>query len=371
VSALYFTLSFLLSFIACLLIVHYQHTHAHLTADHDLSGPQKIHVYPVPRVGGLAITSAFVLGLLPGFFYESRIDISGVMLLFLAALPLFIGGLLEDILKKGLVKTRLATMVVSAILLIVFNGWVVSRLDIPNEHLVLIPIVMYLLTIFALAGVVNSFNFIDGYNGLSAAVSIIMLISLTYVALKIGDRVVMLASVTMIGAIFGFLLWNWPRGLIFLGDGGAYFIGFMIASLAIAIVFRNPSVSPWYALVLMLYPIVETVFTINRRLHRQENPSLPDAAHLHQLIYKRMMRWAVGSRLPRDKMIRNSMTSPYLWFLSSLAVIPATLFWGQTLLLQVTTLCFVIGYIWLYRSIAQFRSPKWLIYKSKMKKIKK
>jgi UDP-N-acetylmuramyl pentapeptide phosphotransferase/UDP-N-acetylglucosamine-1-phosphate transferase len=342
-----------------------------LTADHDLSGPQKIHLHPVPRVGGVAITIAFIAGILPGYWFENRPDMNGVMLLFLAAMPLFIGGLLEDILKIGLVKTRLAAMVVSAILLIVFNGWLVSRLDIPYEHLVLMPIVMYLLTIFALAGVVNSFNFIDGYNGLSAAVSIIMLISLAYVALKINDRVVLLAAVTMIGAIFGFLLWNWPRGLIFLGDGGAYFIGFMIASLAIAIVYRNPSVSPWYALVLMLYPIVETMFTINRRLHRQDNPSLPDAAHLHQLIYKRMMRWAVGSRLPRDKMIRNSMTSPYLWFLSSLAVIPATLFWAQTALLQVSTLCFVIGYVWLYRSIAQFRSPKWLIYKSKVKKIKK
>ncbi|WP_288842397.1 glycosyltransferase family 4 protein [uncultured Deefgea sp.] len=370
-SALYLTLSFVLSFLVCLLIVRYEHTHAHLTADHDLSGPQKIHLHPVPRVGGLAIIIAFIAGVLPGYWFENRVDINAVMWLIVAALPLFIGGLLEDILKIGLVKTRLAAMIVSAILLIVCNGWVVSRLDVPYEHLVLIPIVMYLLTIFALAGVVNSFNFIDGYNGLSAAVSIIMLISLAYVALKINDRVVLLAAVTMIGAIFGFLLWNWPRGLIFLGDGGAYFIGFMIASLAIAIVFRNPSVSPWYALVLMLYPIVETVFTINRRLHRQDNPSLPDAAHLHQLIYKRMMRWAVGSRLPRDKMMRNSMTSPYLWFLSSLAVIPATLFWAQTIWLQLTALIFVIGYVWLYRSIAQFRSPKWLIYKSKVKKIKK
>jgi UDP-GlcNAc:undecaprenyl-phosphate GlcNAc-1-phosphate transferase len=355
----------------CLVIVRYQHAHAHLTGDHDFSGAQKFHVHAVPRIGGVAVFLAFLSGLAASLIYESPDVTRLVGLLFVASLPLFFGGLLEDLLKIGLVKTRLLAMIVSAIVLIMITDWKVNRLDLPYEHIVLIPLVVYAITIFALAGVVNSFNFIDGYNGLSAAVSIIILMSLAYVALKIGDRVVLLSAVILLGAILGFLLWNWPRGLIFLGDGGAYFIGFIIAALSVAIVFRNPAVSPWYALQLMLYPIVETIFTINRRLHRKENPSLPDAAHLHQLIYKRLMRWAVGSNCPRDKMIRNSMTSPYLWLLSSLAVIPATLFWSSSALLQISALVFVTGYIWLYRCITKFKSPKWLVYKSKIKKVER
>ncbi len=108
----------------------------------------------------------------------------------------------------------------------------------------------------------------------------------------------------------------------------------------------------------MSYPVVETVFTMLRRVSRQSNPGLPDAAHLHQLVYKRLMRWTVGSPDPRHKVFRNSMTSPYLWLLSSLGVIPAVLLWNNTWALQCSALLFVFAYLWLYRCIIRFRAPR-------------
>jgi UDP-N-acetylmuramyl pentapeptide phosphotransferase/UDP-N-acetylglucosamine-1-phosphate transferase len=169
-----------------------------------------------------------------------------------------------------------------------------------------------------------------------------------------------------VGAIAGFLVWNYPNGLIFLGDGGAYVIGFLIAELSVLLVAHNPPVSPWFPLLLSFYPIFETLFTIFRRMViGRTHPGLPDAAHLHQLIYRRVVRWAVGSQCHQQKTNRNALTSPYLWVMSTLAVVPATLFWQSTLMLQVFMLIFVGSYVWIYWTIYQARFPKWLSIRQK------
>lgn len=93
-------------------------------------------------------------------------------------------------------------------------------------------------------------------------------------------------------------------------------------------------------------------------------PGAPDGVHLHMLIYKRLVRWAIGSREMRHQTQRNSMTSPYLWLLSSLAVIPAVLFWQQPYILMLFTAVFSATYIVLYRKLVLFRMPKWMIVKS-------
>lgn len=81
------------------------------------------------------------------------------------------------------------------------------------------------------------------------------------------------------------------------------------------------------------------------------------------LIYKRLMRWAVGSKSERHRLRRNSMTSPYLWLLSLLAVAPATMFWSNMWMLVIFSALFIVVYIWLYQRIVRFRVPRWLIIK--------
>jgi len=82
---------------------------------------------------------------------------------------------------------------------------------------------------------------------------------------------------------------------------------------------------------------------------------------LHMLIYKRVVRWVVGSREARHMTWRNSLTSPYLWLLSSLGVIPAVLFWQTPIMLMLCVLVFAAGYVMLYRKLVLFRIPKWMI----------
>jgi UDP-N-acetylmuramyl pentapeptide phosphotransferase/UDP-N-acetylglucosamine-1-phosphate transferase len=176
----------------------------------------------------------------------------------------------------------------------------------------------------------------------------------------------MIAGVAMIGGLLGFLIWNYPRGLIFLGDGGAYLIGFWIAELSVLLTARHPEVSKWFPLLLCCYPIFETLFTIYRRLIlKRTHPGMPDALHLHQLIYRRVVRWSVGSEDDRLLTQRNALTSPYLWLLCALAVMPAILFWRNHLALKFFVLVFACTYVWIYWALVRFKAPERLILQNK------
>ncbi|MCL1886913.1 MAG: glycosyltransferase [Betaproteobacteria bacterium] len=360
----YIALSFFVSLIVTLLIVRFQNVHGKYTADHDLTGVQKFHAQVVPRVGGIGIMCAMIV-LLGYLLVSGNADTWSFTLLLLASLPAFLGGIVEDCTKKVHSLLRLCLTMIAAALGFWFLGAGIFRLDIPLLNMLIAwwPISL-VFTMIAVGGVANAINIIDGYNGLSGMVSVFMLAALGYIGFLVGDTLIWRISLAMIGAILGFFVWNYPRGLIFLGDGGAYFIGFILAELSVLLVARNQTVSPWFPLLVLIYPIFETIFSIYRRVVlRGSAADMPDAAHLHQLVYKRLVRWAVGSKLPKEKTARNAMTSPYLWFLCSTSVIPAMLFWQNTLILQICVGIFIILYVTLYRRLVHFNAPRWLLIK--------
>ena len=88
------------------------------------------------------------------------------------------------------------------------------------------------------------------------------LVSLCILAHRFGDNEILLICICVVAAILGFLFFNYPKGLIFLGDGGAYLIGFLVALLTIVLLSKNSEISPWVAILINIYPITETVFTI-------------------------------------------------------------------------------------------------------------
>ena len=135
----------------------------------------------------------------------------------------------------------------------------------------------------------------------------------------------------------------------------------MVVELGLLLVRRNAQVSPLMPLVLVWYPVLETVFTMYRRKVLRGRPvSLPDGIHLHTLIYRRMMRWTVGGDDSAARTRGNSLTSPFLWVLSSLTVAPATIWWNDTPVLALTLAVFVVIYLYFYWSIVRFRTPGWL-----------
>jgi UDP-GlcNAc:undecaprenyl-phosphate/decaprenyl-phosphate GlcNAc-1-phosphate transferase len=358
--------SFLVSLLFTLWVLRYRHWHARFTADSDLSGIQKFHSVAVPRIGGLGIFLGMLLALGVRYFENSEVGLFGLLLI-AASLPAFVSGLTEDLTKKVGIKVRLlATMLSAGLAGYFLNSWLGSVQILGIDNLMMAyPFVAVAITCFAVGGVANAFNIIDGYNGLSSMVAVIILSGIAYVAFLVNDYPIMIAALAMIGALLGFLVFNYPRGAIFLGDGGAYFVGFWIAELSVLLTARHPEVSKWFPLLLCLYPIFETVFTIYRRVVLQKaHPGMPDALHLHQLIYMRIVRPSVGGHSDAAKAQCNALTSPYLWILTALAVIPAILFWQYHLVLKGFAVLFMVTYVWLYWAIVRFRSPRWMHLKS-------
>ena len=362
-------LSFLVSFGASALLTLMVIKQAGLhgpALDADFLGVQKVHAHAVARIGGLPIFMSMSLSGVISFLPNPRMA-PWLLALMLCASLAFLGGILEDYTGKVSAWRRLALTMAAALLACFLLDARLDRFDFPfGTWRIIWPWLSLPLTVLAVAGIANAINIIDGFNGLASVVTMCMLVSLAYVAWQVGDVFVLSTALMVAGATAGFLIWNYPIGLIFLGDGGAYFIGFMLGELALLLVMRNPAVSTWYAALLLIYPTFETLFSAYRRMFlRGKSPALPDGIHLHSLIFRRIVQWAIGRKEARALMRRNSLTSPYLWMLSLMAVIPATLFWKSTWVLIFFCLLFVVSYVWLYTRIVRFKSPRWLILRKK------
>jgi UDP-GlcNAc:undecaprenyl-phosphate GlcNAc-1-phosphate transferase len=314
----------LASTLTCWLIVKYEHLHAHFSLDQINTGPQKFHTVPTPRIGGLGI----IIGLLVANTVILILPFSdfqrGFSLLLFSSVPAFLGGLIEDITKKVGVLERLLLAMVSGALGAWLLGGVLTNLDVPllDQALLWAPFAV-VFTAFAISGITNAINIIDGYNGLAAGYVVIALAGMACVAYAVGDIFILCISISLIGSLMGFIKWNWPNGRVFLGDGGAYLIGFLIAELCVMLVVRNPMVSPWFPVALLIYPIFETLFTIYRRkILRRKDPGQPDRLHLHQLVYTRLAKRNVESRVLEHSIQRNSAVAPYFWIANAFIFVP-------------------------------------------------
>ena len=361
---LWFLSAFMASAALTLLVVHLLRGRGEAAKDHDLSGPQKFHQHVVARVGGIGIVGG--LALVAAGLSIRRPDLATTLLLLLACgLPAFGAGLLEDLTKRIPPGWRLAAAAISALLCVLTLDVAITRTDLwLLDWVASFEAGAVFLAVFTVAGIANSINIVDGFNGLASMCVAMMLAAIGYVAFQVGDELVLTLAVVGAGAVVGFFVWNYPAGLIFLGDGGAYFLGYFMAEVALLLLARNPPVSPLFPLLAAIYPVFETVFSMYRRKVIKGMPvGVPDGVHLHSLVYRRLLRWAVGPQDARALMRRNSMTAPYLWLLCMLAIIPSVLFWDDSTILGIFILLFAITYLVLYTQIVRFKSPRWLTHR--------
>lgn len=354
-------IAFLVSAAAELILARLFFHRLKITAD-AVDGPQKLHHGLVPRIGGIGV----ILGVAAGgaVLYLQPAPQPELAFLFIAAgFPAFAAGLCEDVFKRVAPRWRLLAAFVSGMLGFLLFGAAIRNVGVPAIDLLLgyWPVAL-LFTAFAVAGMAHAVNIIDGLNGLAAGVAVLILLAFAYVAFKVHDLAMFHLCLAGLGGVLGFLIWNFPAGLIFLGDGGAYFVGVFIAEVAILLVLRDPRVSPWFPVLAVAYPVVETAYSVYRRsLVRGQSPATPDALHLHSLIYRRMLAWMILSKLDARRLIeRNAMTTFYVWGLVCLCIIPAVLFYRYTYVLVTFFVFFVATYIWLYTCIVKFHRPVWL-----------
>lgn len=306
---------FLASFLVSLLLMMTKNWHGRLSMDHAV-GVQKFHSKPTPRIGGLGVFA----GLLLAYHQAPQplAQILGPMLL--AGMPAFAFGLLEDVTKRVGVLARLLATMVSGVTAWYLTGVAMQNTGVPAlDAMLQITALAVLFTAFTVGGVANSVNIIDGFHGLASGTVAIMLGAMGLIALQVGDAPLASVSFVVAAAALGFAAVNWPLGKIFLGDGGAYLLGFLVAWVAILLPMRNPQLTAWTTLLACAYPVIEVLYSVWRRWRQKASAGAPDNLHLHSLVKTQIVMKHVSHWNPR---LRNAAVAPLVW---PYAALPAAL----------------------------------------------
>ena len=324
---------FFVSFILCIIIILSSGYGFSRRGQVDELAIQSAHSGFVPRVGGLAIyTSIFVLIPLLSFGFIPLsivfdLDAKQITLLILSAVPVFSVGLAEDLGYDMSPRARLVASAFSSLVaILLFKVWLDS-LGIPGvDTLLMFAPFGILFTIFATVGVVNAFNLIDGLNGLSSYVTVSVAFSLSIIAFQAGNTQVSIFLVLVIAAVLGFMVLNFPLGIIFLGDGGAYSLGHLLVWSAIILINGVAEVSAFAILLVFFWPVADTGLAIWRRWKLGNPTDRPDRLHFHQLA----MRFLEIRFFGRDRReISNPMATLILTPLISAPQVLGVLFWND------------------------------------------
>jgi len=344
---------FLVSLAGCALLYWTKNLHLGRSArGHSGGAVQSAHGNPTPRIGGVAIGGALVVSLF--FAPTSMLDNYGPFVISLT--PVFLAGLADDLGYHVPPWSRLMAAALSSILAIALLQMWIPRVDIPYvDALVAYAPVGILLTIFATSGVCNAFNLIDGLNGLSAGTGVMVAVGIAAIAHAGGDPNFVQLSILLVGALAGFLIFNFPLGKLFLGDAGAYSLGHILAWFAILAVNRIPDVTVWALLLVFFWPVADTLFAIYRRTRSGHKLDQPDRLHYHQFVMRALeIAW-----LGRGKRhISNPLATLVMMPLIAMPVLVGVLLWDQPLLSFIAVLVFALLFVGSYMLGIRFAAAR-------------
>lgn len=348
-------IAILCSFLICYFIIFTQKIHKNLSMDPPHQGLQKFHIRSIPRIGGIGIFFGVLISNFADYRHDPFYESPNIFLIF-CLIPIFGIGLLEDLTKSVSIRLRLTFTVLGAIFATQLLGIGISKMDVYGLDLLLsFAPISIIITIFAITGLTNAFNIIDGLNGLSSMTGIITLAGLGYMGWSLNDPMIISMSLPLCAAILGFFILNYPKGLIFLGDGGAYLIGFSISVITILLINRHPEISPWFAVTINVYAILEPLFSIYRRkfIHKRSS-GLSDRMHMHSLIFKRIAKGDL------ENSYKNSRAAHAILISTLIAVIYSVIWYQSTFSLIIFTLGYAFIYYYIYKKIVTFNPPKWI-----------
>jgi len=270
-----FSEALILSFLTSLGLIYISHKFKIFMDYADESRPQNFHTDITPRAGGISILAGLLFYL--GLPFGST--------LFFSVLLAFGSGIFEDFHRSLSPKFRLLLQMGAAFSAIILTDAVVTYLGLG----IYLPYWLGMIfSIFAIAGMMNAINIIDGFNGLASGVVLLILLSFSFTTYQQQNSELLSVIIVTTGATIGFFITNFPKGKIFLGDGGAYLLGFIIAIIGIFLASKYTGVSPWYVLAVFIYPVWEVLFSMIRKTSMGRSPMQPDNLHLHMLIYRQI-----------------------------------------------------------------------------------
>ncbi|WP_066387404.1 glycosyltransferase family 4 protein [Helicobacter himalayensis] len=296
--------------------------------------PQRFHTDNTSRAGGVGIFIAFCCSYMLFFGYDRL-----MLGLLFGAFIIFFSGLAEDFSSSLNPKIRLILQCFGAFLACFLMSVYIKDLSLGFE---LPKVLGVLFSIFALVGVTNAINIIDGFNGLASGICLLIFGAIGFVAFEVKDKDIFEICILIIMAILGFLVLNFPKGKIFLGDGGAYFLGFLAGFLLILLTQKNANVSTWFGFSVMIYPVWEVLFSIYRRKSKKLQAMQPDDLHLHTLLFSGL------SKRTRTSSFKNAQTSLLLWICNAPFIILSCMLYQNTSALIVLSVSFMVLYSFCY-----------------------
>jgi UDP-N-acetylmuramyl pentapeptide phosphotransferase/UDP-N-acetylglucosamine-1-phosphate transferase len=332
---------FSVTFISCIFLVLTKRWHGFLSMD-AAEGIQKFHTAPTPRVGGVPI----ILGVLVACAMAAP-ELQKILLpIVLAGMPAFIFGLAEDLTKRVSVMKRLLATFASGVLAWMITDYSLGRVDVWGfDALLQFTAVSVVFTAFAVGGVANAINIIDGFNGLASTASSLAFLGYALIAYQVGDYTLASVSLMLAACVWGFFWVNWPLGKIFLGDGGSYFVGFALAWIAVMLLDRNESVTAFAVLLVCVHPVIEVIFSIYRRKIKRVHPGHPDRLHFHSLVKQRYVRRWFPSL---STGLRNSITGLLVGGMTLTSAVIGNFFYESLSLSIAAFFVLGLGYVAIY-----------------------
>jgi len=242
----------------------------------DNPDPRKVHLSPIPRVGGPGI----VLGaLVPVAIWLPLNDLTLAYLL--GSIALLIFGVWDDIKQLGH-YTKFIGQFVAVILVVYYGDLYVSHIPFFGEISIQLGKVF---TVIAMVGVINALNHSDGLDGLAGGEALLSLGAIVYLSFQANDLMLTTISLATIGGIFGFLRFNSHPAHVFMGDGGSQFIGFTIAFVVVHLTQNSNTVlSPALPLLLIGLPIIDILAVLFQRVYAGMNWFRASKNHIHHRL---------------------------------------------------------------------------------------
>ena len=244
----------------------------------DQPAERKVHQQAMPKTGGLAMALGFAVAM---FVWAPKTAFFPFLLA--ALLVIVVAGFLDDVIEFGARAKFLAQIV--AALIVVWGGVRIRSLGfLLADGAVLSEWLAVPLTVFFLVGVTNAINLADGLDGLAGGVSVLIFVVIGCLGSSLGDPFSAITAAAMVGALFGFLRYNTFPATIFMGDAGSQMLGFLAGTMALVISQREAVLSPFLPLLLIGFPLIDTLTVMLERIYRGRSPFVADKNHFHHRL---------------------------------------------------------------------------------------
>lgn len=277
-----FILPVLLAFLLSFMLTPVAKKIAYLVGAIDVpKDSRRVHTKPIPRMGGLAIYASFIICM----FLFSDIDFNKQLGIFFGSSLLVIMGMIDDT-KPMRASVKLVVQLIAALILVKF-GFRVEFLTnfFVNSEYIFFTKLSVPVTVVWIIGITNTVNLVDGLDGLATGIATIAALTLAYVAYVNGNISIAILTLMLAGASLGFLPYNFNPASIFMGDTGAYFLGFVLAAISIEGTLKGTTALTLIVPVLALgLPIFDTTFAIVRRAIRNKPIFEADKGHFHHRL---------------------------------------------------------------------------------------